>query len=86
MIPVREVVAVTEESGSMFRVKSAMCSPMASIEARSAAFARNDKLASSLRSSCCLSATSWFPLRCRTVNALHSSTMNGNVQLCGTQN
>ena len=55
MIPAREIVAVTEESGSMFRVKSAMCSPMASIEARSAAFARNDKLASSLRLSCSLS-------------------------------
>ena len=41
----------------MFRVKLAMCSPMASIEAKSAAFARNDKLASSLRSSCCSSAT-----------------------------
>ena len=50
MIPAREVVPVTEESGSMFRVKSVMCSPMASIEARSSVFARNDKLASSLRS------------------------------------
>ena len=57
MIPAREVVAVTEESGSMFRVRSAMCSPIACIEARSAEFARNDKLASSLGSSCCLSGT-----------------------------
>ena len=80
MIPAREVVVVTEESGSMFRVKSAMCSPMASIEARSAAFARNDRLDSCLRSSCCSSATFSLPHRA----FRGRSTLHVFVQLCRT--
>ena len=76
MTPAREVVAVTEESGSMFRVKSAICSPMASIEARSAAFARNDKFASSLSSSCSSVTNSLPPPSVQSI--LH------NVWICAT--